>query len=236
MVINSKKSRTIKTVLTFLVVGLLTGFVSYTYAKFFTSISTPQDGAGSAKWGTIDIREHILIEEIPDEESEEKVKYRFSEETYPIENNSETLYTNLRTGKNIPFYPCVYLKGTFEVSFWLYLKIVETNYNDYKPIEFHIDAEKWEKGQYNRTPKNGAAPEVITTIYRYKNKLPNEVDSDHDHPDIPGAGSTIEKEIEINILEHNALHVTKEFDIEHYDGYDLKLSAWIQQINDPSKK
>ncbi|MCH5179846.1 MAG: hypothetical protein J1F32_01355 [Erysipelotrichales bacterium] len=229
MVINSK---TIKTVLTFLVVGLLTGFVGFTYAKYFSSISTSQNGADSAKWGTIEVREHILIEETGEGDD---VIYTFSEDTYPIENNSETLHSNLRTGKNIPFYPCVYLKGTFEVTFWLYLKIVETNYNDYDPIDFHIDKDKWVAGKPNRVPKSGAAPEIITTIYRYKNKLPDEAD-DHNHPNIPDAGTNIEKEIEINILEHNALHVTKEFDIEHYEGYDLKFSVWIQQINDPNNK
>ena len=220
MVINIKKIKTIKSIVTFLIIGLLTGFVGFTYAKFLSSIFSSSNGAWSAKWGTIEIREHILLEEKIDEEDEEKVTYYFSEETYPIENNSETLYSNLRKGRNIPFYPCVFLNGTFEVSFWLYLKVVDTNPNDYIPIEYHIDVENtWVKDEASSFTKNG----VTTTIYRYKNSLPK-------------AGEKLDKEMEIKILEHNALHVTSDFNAETYEGFDLKFSAWIQQIKDPSDK
>lgn len=216
---NNKKNRTIKSLSTFLVLGLLTGFVGFTYAKYISSyFSTSNNGAAAAQWGTIEIREHI-VESSSDDEGEDNIKYYFSKETYPIENNSETLFTNIRAGMNIPFYPCVFLSGTFEVSFWLYLKVVETDYNESTPIEYHIDLEdSWVMKGKPLTQKG-----ITTTIYRYKATLPS-------------VGEKFEEEKEIKILEHNSLHVSKDFDVEKFEGFDLKFSAWIEQLRDNDNK
>lgn len=235
MGMNNKK---IKSIVTFLICGLLTGFVGFTYAKYIESVLTSSNKADPAKWGTIGIREHIVVEEIVEEEEEngenvEKVTYRFSEETYPIENSSETLVSNLQKGRNIPFYPCVFLEGDFEVSFWLYLKVVQTDYNVFgadkgdekdpeAPIECHIDDKTWLSSDEPPKPVSNDFVKITTTIYRYRNPLPS-------------AGEKIDGSLEIPILEHNVIHITESYSPDKYEGFDIRFSAWIQQISNPDQ-
>lgn len=202
---NINKKSSVKFFLLLLVAILFTGVVGVTYAKFFASFKISQQEANIAKWGKIELREHIV-------KQNEDGTYYLSDEWVSMKNGSlVSLYTPLEPGVDVLKDPYVCLSGTFEVSFWLYLKIVETNRNSFVPLTYHVDENTWV--QYSQTKVKG----VTTSIYRYNVNLP-----------LLDAGQTFEEEKIINIFEHNVLHVNT-FDIQEFKEYTLKFSAWVEQ-------
>ena len=220
----NKKSKVMNIAIAFLLVAVLlaTCFAGYTLAKYIIE-GVFSDKAQGAQWGTIELREHKYDEK--NEKFDDSTEYKLQNITYD-ELSSGIIHKD----------PFIVLSGTFEVSFALFVKLVETNVpldSDGNPeITFEFDykdedkkpdevgkGDIWVLKHNDESMSNGNR--IRTRIYRYIISL-------------PAAGSIIEEgeELKIYLLKDNQMVVANTFDNRtDTDKFSYKFSAWIEQIN-----
>ena len=157
---RSAQSKIITVAISILLAILLAiGIVGFAYAKYIVTDAF-SDSAQTARWGTIELKEHTV------EFNEEEDKYEFTNTEIPITN----VNNNIEPGTTILKDPFIVLKGVFEVSFALYLKVTEVNFP--KTIEYDV-ANNWEliSGSSTssvKTYKYSGNIEINKTIYILK--------------------------------------------------------------------
>ena len=191
--------KSIKVALVLLMIVLFSEIVvNTTYAKYAGST------AGSviakvARFGAIELKEHEA----------ELIDGEYVLTTKEISAGSKTgnKYEKVIPGVAINKDPYITVDGIFEVSYALYIKIVEVNVPN--AVTYNV-TDKWEFVKEEKISNN-----QIAKIYKYK--------------DEKNTGEIIPLKEKIAILKDNKLYVGKSLQINGV--FYLKFSAWIQQIN-----
>lgn len=188
---EKRKQRNIVIAIVLLAVILLAVIiVGLTYAKYIASDSD-SDSAQTARWGNIEITEHEVIFE--------NGQYRLTDKEITIKNGTSNSYENIWPGMTIPKDPFIVVSDNVEVTYGLYIKVVEENF----PTTVTYDmGEEW---TLVRMSSNFNSK---TYIYQY-------------------AGNINEGK-KIYILKDNKLTVGQNF-VTGGAEFKLSFSAWIEQ-------
>ena len=212
---NEGKSKIIKIAMILLVVVLLAAVIGVTLAKYVVSES-PDDKANSALWGHIELREHVA------ELNYETGQYELNKEKWvPISNRSNitSSYNTIDHSMKILKDPYVVLSGTFEVTFKLFVKIVEVRWPA-ADITYSL-TDDWKELPGSRVTDDEGIHTTI--IYEYVGAISGL---------LPPAGGSVNGEMEIPLLLNDGLLVGPSFDADAHKDFGLEFSAWIEQYRE----
>ena len=176
------------------------GFYGGAYAKYIASVDL--QGTQIAGFGTVTLQEHKA-------KPLGNGKYELDEDIIVSTNK----YENVIPGVDINKDPYIILTGTFEVSFALYVKIVEDNCINM--ISYKL-AEGWNKIEALSDPDKGVY------VYRYNSENGKEIP-------VFSEGDNL-KEKKITVLKDDKIRVKGEYYINN-GQFSLTFSAWVEQID-----
>lgn len=174
-----------------LLIGLYT--IGVTYAMFSVSQAI-KSLVNVAEFGIIELKEHRI--ELVDN------KYQFTDEEINLKNGDILDYNYLKPDMIIPKDLFVIVSGTFEVTYELYMKIIEVNFPT--TISYKIE-DSWLQLDITQDSINNTK----TKTYKYMNQI--EIDQ------------------AIYVLKDNQLVIDKYF--SEGEKFNLIIAIWIEQTN-----
>lgn len=177
-----------------LILFLVTGVAGFTYAKYHDSLSY-SDSSNAAHWGTLKLWEHEV------KFNKESGIYEKTEKIVQITNGYTYNYDNIAPNMSIPKDTYIVIDKNIEVSYVIYLKVVETNVSS--SIVSYSLRDEW--GSRTLIDSNATSK---TYLYKYN--------------------GVVEVGKEIFILKDDKLVIESGFEAGKHN-FSLTFSAWMEQ-------